>query len=62
MWKSITKGLRKIKDFKENSLNARHNRQLVGNDRSGNKYYQYYESDGAESRRFVEPGPNTQPG
>lgn len=59
MIKFLTSTLKKAKQFKSSSIDARLNRQLVGYDRSGNTYYQYYNEKGEESKRFVEPGPNT---
>lgn len=44
----------KAKAFADHCHDVGYNRKLVGNDRNGNKYYQYFASDGKEDKREVE--------
>lgn len=53
--KRLFDGLKsKAKQMSEQMHNAGYNRKLVGKDRNGNKYYQYYAPDGKEDKREVE--------
>lgn len=46
-----------LKNLKASHENAKMNRILAGTDRYGNKYYQYFDDSGRESRRIMEPNP-----
>ena len=57
MLRKFVKGVQKLQSaYKDTGLN----RKLVGYDRSGNGYYQYYNSDGSEGKRQMEPNKKTE--
>ena len=48
------KVLSTIRNYKALHEDARMGRQLVGYDRYGNKYYQYFDDNGGETKRVCE--------
>ncbi|KAL4452887.1 hypothetical protein ABPG74_002452 [Tetrahymena malaccensis] len=44
----------KFKQIRQAHNDAKFNRKLVGTDRNGNKYYQYFDEQGYESKRECE--------
>jgi hypothetical protein len=50
MLRKLIKGVLEIRN---QSSDAKLGRKLVGLDRNGNKYYQYYDRDGYEGKREV---------
>ena len=47
-----------IKNLRASHEDAKLNRRLAGSDRYGNKYYQYYNEKGKETRRILEANPH----
>ena len=43
-----------IREVRLSHENAKLNRKIVGSDRNSNKYYQYYDNDGNETKRVCE--------
>lgn len=54
----LKKILLSIKNLRASHDDAKLNRVHVGTDRFGNRYYQYYNSVGKETRRILEPNPH----
>lgn len=54
MSRFFTQLAKKTKSFIEASRNSNLNRKMVGMDRNGNRYYQYYSDSGQEDKREVE--------
>lgn len=51
MFKKLVSAARNIRDA---HFDARMNRKLVGTDKFNNKYYQYYDNEGRETKRICE--------
>lgn len=54
-WKMVLKIYKRIKKALEEFKDMKLNRELVGIDKFGNKYYQYFSYYGLPTRREVEP-------
>lgn len=54
MKRLLQQAVSKVKAVADHLHDQGYNRKLVGTDRNGNKYYQYYAGDGREDKREVE--------
>ena len=54
MKKAFQKVTSFAKRFADHCHDVGYNRKMIGTDRNGNKYYQYYAADGKEDKREVE--------
>ena len=50
----LKKIIGKFKLLRENHLNAKMGRKLIGSDKFGNNFYQYYDKNGKETKRLYE--------